>query len=322
MLIRQFRRAMDELGVFGKLVAADINVAAPAWQEADEGVIVPRAGTVEHMPALLDIVKQHEIGLVIPLADTDIRSLARHQDQFAELDCQVMVGPSDTVVTCHDKTKTSKLLTGLGLSSIRTLSLKQFRKEPFYPCFIKPVRGSASIGAATLKNAAQFAGHLARHGERMVIQDYVPGSEFTLDIFRTHDGEVPCVVPRQRLEIRAGEVSKGVTVKDDKLIAAGVKLGEALKGLWGVVNAQCRRAEDGSDHFFEINPRFGGGAPLAIAAGADLPRYVLEETLGLPVSAKLGEFEGNLLMLRYDDAVYVPVDDPSALPGADTPQVR
>ena len=89
-----------------------------------------------------------------------------------------------------------------------------------------------------------------------------------------------------------------------------------------MLNAQCRRPANGKVYIFEINLRFGGGVPLSIAAGANLPRYVLEETLGLPVSAKLGQFKPNLLMLRYDQAVFVDATDPSKLPGFDTPQSR
>ena len=124
------------------------------------------------------------------------------------------------------------------------------------------------------------------------------------------------------MSIRAGEVEKGLTVKDDELIQAGVRLGENLDGVWGVVNAQCRRPAGKKAHFFEINPRFGGGVPLAINAGANLPKYVIEEALGMPVSVRLGDFKSNRLMLRYDDAVFVDHDNPSEIPGFDTPSQR
>lgn len=313
---------MADLEVSGKILAADITDASAAFRRADVGVLVPHAGTIEYMPALLEVCTTHGVGLLIPVTDIDIRTLSRHRRKFEGIGCNVMTGPPETILKCRDKTKTNELLSTLGLPTIRTLALAQFKADPFFPCFIKPIRGSAGEGAGVLHSEAELKVHLATYGELMVVQDYVPGAEYTLDIYRSGDGVVRCVVPRQRLAIRTGEVEKGLTVHDEELIAAGVKLSEALEGIWGVINAQCRRPPGEKAHFFEINPRFGGGCPLAIAAGADLPRYALEEALGLPISAELGKFKANLLMLRYDEAVFVEVDDPTSLPGYDTPQER
>ncbi len=313
---------MDALAVVGKLVATDMNAASAALHAADVGEVVPPAGTVHYIPALQELCVKHGIGLLIPLTDLDLRSLARHRERFQAIGCEVMIGSPQTIMTCRDKTRTCRFLQQIGLPAIRTLTLGQFRARPFFPCFIKPVRGSASVGTGVIHSEAELNAHLATFGDLMLVQDYVPGAEYTLDIYRTRDGQVRCVVPRQRLLVRAGEVEKGLTVHDTELIEAGRKLGENLPELWGVINAQCRRPPGGRAHFFEINPRFGGGAPLAIAAGADLPRYVLQERLGMEVTAELGKFKPNLLMMRYDSAVYVEAQNPQELPGFDTPRVR
>jgi len=320
--MEHFRRALDELGVRGRLVAADLTLAAPAMQTADEAILVPRVGTIDYISTLKRICAEQDIGLLIPLTDLDLRSLARHREKFSALGCEVMVGSPETILMCRDKMRTSRFLERVGLPAVRTYTLEEFREKPFFPCFIKPVRGSASVGTAMLHSEPELNAHIATFGDLMLVQTYVPGSEYTLDIFRTRDGKVPCVVPRQRLAVRAGEVQKSLTVNDAELIEAGVRLGEAMEGAWGVVNAQCRRPPGGEAHFFEINPRFGGGAPLSIAAGADLARYVLEERLSLPPSARLGQFQPNLLMLRFDRAIFTTVEDPTSLPGYDTPQIR
>lgn len=322
VLMRLFRQAMDELGVRGKLIAADATWASAAYHAADEGLILPKVQTVTYITKLLEACRTHEIGLVIPLTDLDLRSLARHKEEFQAFGCEPMIGSPKAALACRNKLQTVEFLRHAGLRHIRALPLEGFRRDPFFPCFIKPLRGSASVGTGVLRSQAELKAHLATFGELMIVQDYVPGSEFTLDIFRTRDGRVPCVVPRQRLSIRAGEVEKGLTVNDPALIAEGVKLGRAMEDTWGVFNAQCRRTAKGESFFFEINLRFGGGTPLSVAAGANLPRYVLEERLGLPVSAKLGKFKPNLLMLRYDDALFLDVRDPASLPGYDNPSAR
>ena len=321
-LMESFRRAMVEMKISGRLLAADVSYASAAFHCADEGVLVPGVGTKEYVPALLENCRRGKVGLLVPLTDLDLEYLADQAEAFRAVGSQVMVGSPEVVRMCRDKTLTEQFLARIGLPRIRTLRLEEFRRRPFFPCFIKPVQGSASVGTGVIDDPTELKAHLATFGEAMLVQEYVPGAEYTLDIYRGRDGAVRCVVPRQRLSIRAGEVEKGLTVKDSELEAAGLLLGQRLDGVWGVVNAQCRRPLGGQAHFFEINPRFGGGAPLAIAAGANLPRYVIEETLGLPVSAKLGQFEPNLLMLRYDQAVFVRPQSPSDLPGFDTPQSR
>jgi len=74
--------------------------------------------------------------------------------------------------------------------------------------------------------------------------------------------------------------------------------------------------------FFEATPGLGGGAPLRTPAGGPLPLYLLQEVLGRPITAKLGEFTDQLLMLRYDEAVFVQVTDRKSLPGYDTPSFK
>ncbi|HET6429008.1 MAG TPA: ATP-grasp domain-containing protein [Phycisphaerae bacterium] len=321
-LLEAFRRTMREMDLTGDLIAADMNAGSAALHVADAREVVPPAGTVHYIPSLLDICVRRRVGLLIPLTDLDLRSLSRHREKFAAVGCEVMIGSADTILLCRDKTRTCDFLQRIGLPSIRTLTLEQFRANPFFPCFVKPIRGSASIGTGVIHSEVELRAHVATFGDLMLVQDYVPGSEYTLDIFRTRAGRVLSVVPRQRLLIRSGEVEKGVTVHDSELIQAGVLLGEKLDDIWGVINAQCRRPAGSQARFFEVNPRFGGGAPLAIAAGANLPRYVLEERLGREVTARLGQFTPNLLMLRYDQAVFTEVPSPEELPGFDTPTIR
>ncbi len=315
---------MAELDVSGKIITTDMTRATAAIYKADLGLPVPPVGRIEYIPRLLEIVKEHKVGLVVPLTDLDIRSLARQKKQFNELGCEVMTGSEDTVMLCRDKANMSILLAKAGLEGIDTCTLDEFKAKPFYPCFIKPIRGSASVGTAVIKSEKELKAHLATYGEIMIIQEYVPGQEFTIDCYRSKDGQVRCLVPRQRLSVRSGEVEKGITVHDESLISSGLKLANMLGDIWGVFCLQCRREEkpEARPRFFEVNPRFGGGAPLSIAAGVDLPKYLMQEVLGLPITAEMGKFTDRLLMLRYDEAVFVPVEDGSELPGFDTPTFR
>lgn len=318
-LIRAFRSAIAELGLQGELVGTDITPAAPGLYVVDHSEQVPSVRSLPYVPTLLELVEKHHISLLVPLTDLDLRVLARRKEEFAARGCTVMIAPEEVVNTCRNKIEFNHLLAKAGLQGIRTETLDSFRKNEYYPCFAKPIYGSASIGAACIKSKRELDAHIASFGEQLMVQEWVEGQEFTVDIFRRRDGVVCAVVPRQRLTIRSGEVEKGITVKDPEIINAALRLVEQMPGLWGVMNAQCRRGPDGEPRFFEANLRFGGGALLSIAAGVNLPKYVLMETLGMEVPPAVGEFTDKLLMLRYDEAIYTQVDDPSGLPGFGQP---
>jgi carbamoyl-phosphate synthase large subunit len=323
ILMEAFRRALKAVGAEGKIVATDVTEASAAFQSADEKVLVPPAGNVRYIQEIEEIVRRREIGLILPMTDLDLRSLARHREAFAEMGCTVMIGPEETIKICRDKKVFSQVLVRAGMPAIRTFSLQQFQAAPFYPCFVKPVRGSAGLGSDKIESHRQLQAHVHTFGEQLIVQDYVPGREYTVDVYRSRAGKIHAIVPRQRLAVRCGEVDQGVTIQDEKIIQETRKLADLLEGLWGVFCCQCRRPPgDDKLYFFEVNPRFGGGSPLSIAAGADLPLYVIQETLGLPVTGEVGKFTPNLLMLRYANNLFRQVNDPSLLPGFSSPIIK
>jgi carbamoyl-phosphate synthase large subunit len=130
------------------------------------------------------------------------------------------------------------------------------------------------------------------------------GREFTINLFVNRLGKCVCAVPHWRLEVRAGEVSKGVTVKDERLMDLGRRVAEALPDARGALNVQCFLDEDGAIAIIEINARFGGGYPLAHQAGARFTDWLLAEQEGAEI-APYDDWTDDLAMLRYDDAVFV-----------------
>ena len=84
----------------------------------------------------------------------------------------------------------------------------------------------------------------------------------------------------------------------------------ALPGAFGTIIVQVfvdGQPDDAATDLavIEINARYGGGFPLALEAGADFPRWQLEELLGLPSTAAADAWRDGLVMLRYDAAVFV-----------------
>ena len=109
------------------------------------------------------------------------------------------------------------------------------------------------------------------------------------------------VVPRQRLEVRAGEVSKAKAVKDDLIIQEIKKLATCLKGAYGCMTIQLFKKED-RIVFIEINPRFGGGYPLSYLSGANFATMLIKDVLNQELEYR-DDWIDNNIMLRYDAEV-------------------
>ena len=317
-LMEAFRKAIASLGMIGKLITAGFSGDSPACRAADASEIVPRPGRIEYIPALLDIVKRHNVSLVLPMTDLDIRSLARQRARFDAVDCPVMIGSEKSIMLCRDKIAFQKALSAAGLAATRTVALEEFLANPFYPCFVRPIKGSTSAGTGVINNDGELKAHLAAFGDLLVVQECIPGREFIVEVFRSRDGTVHCVVPRLWMVAGNGEAEKHVTVKDVRVVEDTIKLAGLLGDIWGVFRCRCKREKNAPPQFFEVNPRFGDESPLSIAAGANLPRYVLQEILGQPIDKDI-DFQENLMMLRNDQGNFTIEKNPESLPDFDSP---
>jgi carbamoyl-phosphate synthase large subunit len=98
-------------------------------------------------------------------------------------------------------------------------------------------------------------------------------------------------------------MDRGRTVKEPRLIELGQQVVECLP-FRGALNIQCRFV-GGRPTVFEINPRFAGGIPLTIAAGANFPRMLVDLALGRRVRPAIGAFTDRLWMTSYESSIFV-----------------
>lgn len=305
-LVELFRAALDRLGVAGSVVAADAKANAPAGLVADRREPVPRVDDPAYVPRLLEICRAHAIGLVVPTIDPELPVLADHAAEFEAAGALPLVSSPEANRICLHKGRTARFFREAGIPAPAEFDPAAVLADPAaaYPFIIKPASGSASVGVARVHDRRELEYHLGAVADP-ILQEFVAGEEYTLDILVDLAGRVRCVVPRLRIETRAGEISKGVTVRDPALIAAGRRVAEALPGARGCVTAQCIRDAEGRIKFLEINPRFGGGFPLSARAGADFPGWVAAMALGREPEIDPDGWRDGLAMLRYDEALYV-----------------
>ena len=305
-LIRHFKRVLDELGLQGTIYAADAGRSAPASFVADQRLLVPRVSSEEYIPSLLEICEVNKINLLISLIDTDLTLLAENKCRFRNIGTEVLVCNPEANRICFDKKNTWKFFTSNGINTPKIYSDKEILevKDSDFPLLIKPWDGSCSIGVNKINTMEELI-FFQQYVKNPIVQEYIQGDEYTCDVYVDCSGKVRCVVPRKRLETRAGEVSKGLTTDDADIIAAVTNVVEKLPHAIGCMTIQCFKQSDGRITFIEINPRFGGGHPLSIHAGADFPKWIIQEMLGMECDARQDCWQNDLAMLRYDDEVIV-----------------
>lgn len=252
------------------------------------------------------------------MVDLDLKRLAQNKHKFTTLGCRVLVSDPRVIDICQDKRKTYRFLVKNDFDTPLTMSIQtalkdiktckskiaNHKSQTRFPLFVKPWDGYAGRGNAVVSNRTELLFYSKRI-PNPICQELVEGTEYTCDVYVDFGMKVRCVVPRKRIEVRAGEVSKGQVVKNSRIINEATQLVEKLKAGPGVITLQLFLTDDGKIKFIEINPRFGGGAPLSIKAGADFPKWILQELTDRKPSIRQDSIKDGLIMLRFDSEVWL-----------------
>jgi len=309
-LLRHFKKSMNNLGIEGEVIAADIGNSAPASYVTDRKVLIPRATSPDYIEIILGLCQKHQIKLLTSLIDTDLTLLSHHREAFENIGTKLLLCSEATNKICSDKQKTAAFFEDNNIPSpcLYTKDKAFELPEDAYPLLIKPSDGSSGIGVTKIRTSEELD-FFSSYIKNAMIQEFIEGDEYTVDVYVDFHGKIRCAIPRKRLEIRGGEVSKGITVKDTEIMEAACRVVSALPGALGCVTVQCFKKLDGKLQFIEINPRFGGGFPLSIHAGADFPKWILQELTSGTCDAEMSSWTNDLVMLRYDDEIIVTGED-------------
>ena len=297
-LIACCRKTLEALGLSGRVFAIDADTSlSAACQLADAHYQCPRADDPAYIPFLEELCDRLDVDIVIPTIDTELLPLAAAKNDFLEHDVAIAVSDIDICEAFKLKTTTHAFFVEHGFP---TLPIVEDLVNARYPLFARLNDSSRSVGAQRVNDVSE-ALKLREANPGYVFQPFVEADEYTADAFVDSKGTVIDVVPRRRLEVRDGEVSKAITVRDRRIVDEVVRLIRAMPGAYGVLTVQLFATGD-ELNFIEVNPRFGGGFPLAYHAGADMVAYLIRDFLGHKLTWQ-DTWQNSTLMLRYDDEV-------------------
>lgn len=303
-LVEYFQRALRRRadGSGDRVFAADARADAPALQEADDAVIVPPVGDVHYIDALLEFVQEAQIGLLVPLSVSELPYLAAAQDRFAEVGTRVVISSPEIILRCADKWQTYTFLRAQGLRTPQTYLALEGALAALaagdlnFPLVLKPRWGAGSVGLEFSENEAELKlgyelltrrlAHTTLAGpapladaplpaatQTVLIQEFVVGDEYSLELVNDLSGRYVTTFAVQKLALWGGETASAVTLADERLAALGQTLAQAL-GHTGPLACDVFLTADGMS-VLELNACLGSSYPFVHVAGADVPAALL-----------------------------------------------
>jgi carbamoyl-phosphate synthase large subunit len=295
-LVRYLR---EQLGSEGYVVTADMSQRAPAGYFSNRFHQVPAIQDPNYLDRVLEIAALEKIDLVIPFKDTELGLFASRRKDFESIGAQVMLSDAQAVLDCEDKLRTASqfLRAGVMTAEIYTDSL-----PPRFPAVWKQRGlGVETSGCTIVRNREEIEAAKTFSPDG-ILQEYIPGPEYTLDVYCDHDFTPRMLVPRERIALRSFVTDVGRTVAWEPFLDEVTRITRTFR-LAGVVNIQAFRSGN-ANTYLEINPRLSGGLHLSLRAGFDLVAALRNYCDGSPLPARLGEYHLGLTMARYDEAVF------------------
>lgn len=305
-LMQAFHQAALKLDINLKLYGADMAGTAPALAYCDYTRKVCGMKEQNYIQELVDICIADKIDLVMPTIDTDLLVLSQNVDKFEAIGTKVLVSKPEKILICRDKNNTGDFFESCGLRAPKTYNdYKEYNGS--FPCFIKPKNGSSSINAFKVKDVEELEVY-ANQVDDYIIQPFVEGREFTIDIFCDFEGNPIFITPRERLQVRAGEVLKTQIYMDETMIDESKKLIEGFKTCGPMTVQLIQDKSTGVNYYIEINPRYGGGAPLSMKSGARSAEALLQLLCGKKVEYQECSCNGAVYS-RFDQSVCISEGD-------------
>jgi carbamoyl-phosphate synthase large subunit len=278
-----------------RVVAVDCDETAVGLRLADEAHVVPPANQPHYLAALLRVATVTSAQALICTVAEEYAALAAAREYLEEAGIRTQMPSRESVATCLDKWAFHEAMTQAGLP-VPATGLGRAEGVPG-PWVVKPRFGRGSRDVHLVANQTRLRVALAATPSP-IVQTQLTGREFTADALIDDSGVVVAVCPRWRDETKAGISTKGETFADpevDNVVSLVLK----ATGLVGPANVQGFVTEDGAVVVHEVNPRFSGGLPLTLHAGADVVTEYLRSILGLPIRPERLVARPGVRMQRY-----------------------
>ncbi len=272
---------------------------------------IPNVNAPDFLEAITTLIHEYDIDYIFPAHDDVVVTLAKVQHK---LSCRIIASPSHTAILSRSKVMTYKFFKSI-IRVPTVYSEEDLHDEILYPLFLKPDIGQGSKGTYRVNNREEATFYLAKDPTLMILE-YLPGDEYTVDCFSDTNGTLQFSGARQRKRISNG-ISVNTRPVDDpeiKIIANKINDQIFFRGTWFF---QLKRNRNNKLTLLEISPRIAGSMALYRMQGVNLPLLSYYCQKGIPAEILQNSFyvemdralnNRYLIDISYDH-VYIDFDD-------------
>ena len=295
-LLKCFRKTAKKLNIKFKAFSYEKDICQPISKEAK--IIVGKSwNDIDIDKHILKTIEKHKIDIVI--ANTDPSTVCLSRLNKLHKSCSISSDIS-SVQICFSKLKFQKFCEENNLPIIP-------REEKNFPILAKPDFGSASKGIKILNNSFERKNFFDNENKDYLLQRYIDGVEYTIDIYISKNKEICCISPRIRLSVVGGESDITRTVNDNKIRDICKRVVEKFDFI-GPITVQLIQDKNSLEIFLmEINPRLGGAVTASIKAGYDIPKMIFFDFLNL--KNNILDSGNEIIMKRYFEDTFYEVNN-------------
>jgi len=268
-------KSLKQIDFRGNIVTIDCDPLAVGRYLSDVNYIVPLSTSKNYWNKVLDIIIKEKITIILPTGDSDIKHFSKHKDQLNKLGATVFMSDYDSIIKCQDK----KLFFDYCATDFPLPFTSNNHKDLKFPMFAKPEYGSGSRGVKVCNKLSDIKTldkeESVHRSSNYLFQEYLPGQEYTVDVLCDLNSNPIVVIPRKRIQIKAGISTKGQVIKHKEIEDLCKNLCIYLK-LKGPVCIQLKEDLRGVLKFIEVNPRLGGGTYFSTLAGVNFLDLILK----------------------------------------------
>lgn len=253
-------------------------------------------------------IKKNNIEFIIPTHDTIAKVL---MDNEKSINAVIVCSPSETADMCRSKKKTYERLKNKRYVPI---VYSEFNKLIEFPLFAKPDDGQGSQGAVRIEDNESLLRNIS--DERMIVTEFLPGKEYTVDCFTDSEGNLLFINPRLRSRIQYGISARAESVDDDRFISIAQDINKEIRfrGYWFI---QLKEDANGNLKLLELCTRFSGTFNHSQGLGVNLPLLAVSDFAGMKVSVVKNNYSlisDKTFIDRYEidypyQRVYIDYDD-------------